>query len=280
MRIQTEFTTIITIALLLASAGCADDDEANALDAGGDAAADTDADSDSDGDTDTESDTALGDDDFPLDPEDFIEVCTPTIVFENLTAAGNGQIFDDLVDDPVALMHEITTGVCALLYRDPDEVPGKDQISLTINDFDGIAGTGNAGATASIEFSSTYLADYEDGGGDVLEEIWGVLFHEVTHVYQHSQDYGTNWAAIEGVADAVRYYAGHVDPDNQVPGGSWTTGYQTTAFFFVWLEERYVWFIWSFNQSFTEPGWSWDAIETITGQPVGDLWTEYQADIS
>jgi hypothetical protein len=275
MRILSELTAIIAIALLIISAGCADDD-ANVPDAGGDAAADTDA----DGDTDTESDTALGDDEFPMEPEDFAEACTPTIVFENLTAEGNGQIFDDLVEDPVALMHEITAGVCALLYREPSEVPTKTQISLTIDDIDGVAGTGNAGAISSIQFSSTYLADFADGGGDVLEEIYGVLFHEVTHVYQLSQDYGTNWAAIEGVADTVRYYAGYVDPDDQAPGGSWTTGYKTTAFFFVWLEERYIWFIWSFNQSFTTPGWSWDAIEDVTGHPVDELWVEYQADIS
>jgi len=233
-----------------------------------------------DGGGDTETDTAVGVDDFPMDPAVFAEACAPEIVFQNLTADGNGQIFDDAIPDPEAFMQEVSAGVCALLYREPDEVPIKTQITLVIDDFDGVSSTGNSGTTATIQLSSSYLAGY---GGDVVEEIWGVIFHEVTHVFQLSEDYLTNWASIEGVADAVRYYAGYVDIAERAPGGSWTSGYKVTAFFFAWLEETYIWFLYQLNQSYDpldDVPWSWDAIEAITGHPVEELWDEYQAEIS
>jgi hypothetical protein len=253
---------------------------------GGDGAGDdggADAGEDAGADTDTETDTAVGEDDFPMDPADFARVCTPEIVFQNLTADGNGQVFDDVITDPVAFMQEVSAGVCALLYREPDEVPSKTQITLVIDDFDFVSGTGNAGTTATIQLSSSYLASYADGGGDVLAEIYGVIFHEVTHVYQLSEDYATNWSSIEGIADTVRYYAGYIDLEERAPGGSWTSGYKTTAFFFSWLEETYMWFLYQLNQSYDpadDVPWSWDAIEVITGHPVEELWDEYQAEIS
>jgi hypothetical protein len=272
------------LAAALAAAGCGDGTSA-ADDGGADAGGDADADAGADGgaDTDEDTDTALGDDDFPRDPADFVAVCTPEIAFENQTADGDGQLFDDAIPDPEAFMQEVAAGVCALLYREPDEVPPKTQITLVVGDFAGVAGTGNAGTEATIQLSSTYLAEYAAGGGDVLEEISGVIFHEVTHVYQLSEDYAVNWASIEGVADAVRFYAGYVDLEDRAPGGSWTSGYKVTAFFFVWLEDSYVWFLHQFNQSYDpldDVPWSWDAIEVITGHPVEELWDEYQAAIS
>jgi hypothetical protein len=272
----------IGLAAALAAAGCGDGGGGAGDDGGADAGGDTDTDAGADGgsDTDGDTDTAVGEDDFPRDPAEFTGVCTPAIVFQNLTADGNGQIFDDAIPDPVAFMQEVSAGVCALLYREPGEVPTKTQITLVVDDFDGVSSTGNAGTTATIQLSSTYLAGYT---GDVVAEIYGVIFHEVTHVFQLSEEYATNWASIEGVADAVRYYAGYVDLAERVPGGSWTSGYKTTAFFFAWLEDTYVWFLYQLNQSYDpadEVPWSWDAIEAITGHPVEELWDEYQAEIS
>jgi hypothetical protein len=268
----------VGLAAALFAAACGDDGGPAAGDDGG-----ADAGEDAGGDTDSETDTAVGEDGFPMDPADFAEACAPEIVFQNLTADWNGQIFDDAITDPVAFMLEISAGVCALLYREPDEVPSKTQITLVVDDFDGVAGTGNAGTTATIQLSSSYLADYADGGGDVVAEIWGVMFHEVTHVFQRSEDYTTNWPSIEGVADAVRTYAGYIGLAERAPGGSWTDGYKVTAFFFVWLEETYIWFLYQLNWSYDPTDdlpWSWDAIEAITGHPVEELWDEYQEEIS
>ena len=80
----------------------------------------------------------------------------------------------------------------------------------------------------------------------------------------------------------VRFFAGYIDPDNREPGGSWDSGYQTTAFFLVWLEDAFPWFLHGFNQSFDTAGadpWSWGVLEILTGEPVEELWQAYQDDI-
>ena len=269
---------VVFLSLLI---GCPPSDDPLAAD-DDDAVDDDGTDDDDTADPDDDSASA-SEDGFPMDPVVFEEACSPAIVFHNETADGNGALFDELVEDPVPLMHGVTTQVCALLYRDPAEVPVKTEITLTIDDLDGIAGTVNTGSTAEIRLSSLYLVDFEASGGDLFAEISGILHHEVTHVYQLSEDYSTNWAAIEGVADAVRYFAGYIDPANQQADGSWTSGYQTTAFFLVWLEDGYPWFLHGFNQTFdptdAEP-WTWDVLEQLTDRTVEELWQEYQDVIS
>ena len=106
---RTTIAQCIGLAAALVAAACGDGGGEAPIDGGADAGADAGADG---GGADSESDTAIGADGFPRDPADFAEACGPAIVFQNLTADGNGQIFDDAIPDPEAFLLEVSAG-CA-----------------------------------------------------------------------------------------------------------------------------------------------------------------------
>jgi hypothetical protein len=203
----------------------------------------------------------------------FDAVCSPTITFENDDPNGDGASFDDAVPDPEALMLEVTTTLCEVLYRSPDEPRTPDSITLHVYSFDGVA---NAGGE-NINLSTRHLANYD--GDALLEEITGVLVHEATHLYQYNDGPG---GLIEGIADYVRIEAGHHSLDRRNPGGSWDDGYTTTGFFISWLDDQYPDFGYRLNLTLTrddDEDWSEQAFEELTGKSVETLWQEYQDDL-
>ena len=206
----------------------------------------------------------------------------PTIIYVNMDANGNGQIFDQLVPDPETFMQTIATNVAQILYFEPDEVPYISIITLIIDDVDGVAWKTGARPEITITLSSRYLQQYSASGRDVLAEINGILHHEIAHGYQYDDGgrYGALSGVIEGVADTVRYYAGYIDESDRHPGGNWDDGYKTTAFFFAWIEDvKHEEFLYELNQSLhPDDGIDWtpDQIEFITGESVTSLWDQYQ----
>ncbi|GLJ24732.1 hypothetical protein SUGI_0472830 [Cryptomeria japonica] len=67
-----------------------------------------------------------------------------------------------------------------------------------------------------IHLSADYVGNY---GGDVKAEIRGVLYHEMTHVWQWNGQGNAPSGLIEGVADYVRLTAG-LAPSHWVKPGS------------------------------------------------------------
>ena len=118
----------------------------------------------------------------------------------------------------------------------------------------------------------------------------GVLFHEMVHAFQlepqgipaYSQG-NMSWAAIEGLADAVRTVAGYHDYATRNTNGSLMSGYQTTGFFCYWLtqtQDKDA--IRNINASMrTINPWSWDAaLKYALGEDANEqtLWALYKAD--
>jgi hypothetical protein len=203
----------------------------------------------------------------------FDEVCSPEITLQNDDPNGAGAPFDEAVPDAEALMLEITTELCEILYRSPDEPRTPDSITLHVYSFDGVA---NAGGE-NINLSTRHLANYD--GAALLEEITGVLVHEATHLYQYNDGPG---GLIEGIADYVRIEAGHHSLNRRNPGGNWDDGYTTTGFFISWLDDHYPDFGYRLNLALSRDdneAWSEQVFEELTGKSVDTLWQEYQDDL-
>lgn len=223
--------------------------------------------------------------------ESWSQFIYPKIDFQNQSLSGNGALYAELIPDPESLIHSVCFDVCNILFKDIDEIDVLKMISYTIEDTDGISAKGGMPPHISIFFSSRYLEIKKKEGlnnEELIAEIKGVLYHEITHGYQYSPigagDYqgGTDFFGfIEGMADYVRYVSGYGTTNDRHVGGNWKDGYKTSAFFIDWLHSKDKDFIYKLNQTAkTINPWSWElAVKEILDASVSSLWEEYQNDI-
>ncbi len=211
----------------------------------------------------------------------------PHINFVNTTLGGNGDLYNELVPEPIELINEVCMDVCKILYRSVDEIDVLKVLDYSIQDIETISAKGGNPPHINIFFSSSYLKDKKGELTDkeLIDEIVGVLFHELAHGYQYApkgaggyQRGADYFGLIEGVADYVRLNAGYSSYDYRKPGGHWNDGYKTSAFFIDWLHTKDPDFVYQLNQSAkTIIPWSWEAAcQTILSASVEDLWKEYQ----
>lgn len=207
----------------------------------------------------------------------------PTVEFINDLSPG-GLKFNQLVPDVNSYIATLAENVQKTIYHNASEVPAFSTLELRIerwnDDPNGVAWKAGDPPRIIVNVNAYHLERIAAAGGNVAEEVRGVLFHEMTHAYQFST--GTDLPAIEGLADTVRYLNGYIPTSFRQPGGSWTDSYKTTAFFFAWIKERkgFPDFPYCFNQQ-SRPGnsgWTWDkALGACTsGATTSALWNEYQ----
>lgn len=214
------------------------------------------------------------------------EFHAPNIEFVNLDSTAKGSLYGDITKNPEAIIIENCYKVCRILYRNVKEIPNVEVIKYTVSDYKGISGKSGIPPEISISFSSGYLETkfssiYQDSI-QMLNEIVGVLTHELTHAYQLDDGgrYGEIGGVIEGIADAVRTLLGYKDYNAKKTGGSYQDAYSTSAYFFVWIERNiHKDFIYELNQSMLANDnvtWTWEQVKYITGVPVENLWEQYQ----
>lgn len=212
-------------------------------------------------------------------------VSSPNLSFVNDGSPG-GVLFNQLVPEPTSYIRTIAQGVVKTLYKTPSEVPAFETLELRIErwaqDPMGVAWKAGDPPRITVAVNAYHLERIAAAGGNVAEEVRGILFHEMTHAYQHST--GIDLPAIEGLADTVRYLNGYIPLSDRHSGGSWTDSYKTTAFFFAWIQQQKGFgnFTYCANQlgkSGTTTPWSWDRLaQTCAGNgSVASLWQEYQA---
>ncbi|EXJ82437.1 hypothetical protein A1O3_06250 [Capronia epimyces CBS 606.96] len=95
-----------------------------------------------------------------------------------------------------------------------------------------------------IHLSLDYVQIVHSGNSSrIRHELAGVITHEMVHCYQNNCHGTAPGGLIEGIADFVRLKAGLAPPHwNRAPenrGKKWDEGYQKTAWFLEWLEERH-----------------------------------------
>ncbi len=208
----------------------------------------------------------------------------PTVDFRNDLSPG-GLKFNQLVPDVNSYIQLIAENVQKTIYHNASEVPAFSTLELHIerweNDPNGVAWKAGDPPRITVNVNAYHLERIAASGGNVAEEVRGILFHEMTHAYQFST--GVDLPAIEGLADTVRYLNGYVPTSFRHAGGNWRDSYKTTAFFFAWIKERkgYPDFPYCFNQQGRpgNSGWSWDGAMRACagGNTTQALWNEYQS---
>ncbi|KAF6983581.1 hypothetical protein CFC21_001743 [Triticum aestivum] len=148
-----------------------------------------------------------------------------------------------------------------------------DTVTLAVRDTDGIAST--SGST--IQLSARSVGGIT--GDNLKEQVDGVLYHEVAHVWQWGlQEYGAHSGIFEGIADYVRLKAGYVAANWVKEGGGdrWDQGYDVTARFLDYCDSLKAGFVAEMNGKLKD-GYSDDYFVQILGKSVDQLWNDYKA---
>lgn len=166
------------------------------------------------------------------------------------------------------------------------------QITYKLNDGGALSYKDGSAPHITIGFDLNYLEKFVETHGPkaAAQELTGVLCHELAHAYQYepknagSYQAGTEFFAfIEGVADLARLQTGGFNPPRKpVEGGSYLSGYTTTAFFYLWISKTLnLNFLRELNKSALEMGtWSLDlTLRSLFNMPAQTLWMHYQMDI-
>ncbi len=210
--------------------------------------------------------------------------CTPKVDLALEDTSSRGKLFLDVSGaNPEAFLQDIGRNVCRTLYKNASEIRNASHVKLIIRYSPGdVAWKSGDGADITVMISTDHLQNVKNANRDVGKEIKGILYHEMTHMYQqddHDKG-GADIGLIEGIADTVRFKNGFI-PDGAQPNknGHWNDGYRTTAFFLLWLDKQYDSFIYKLNltmESNDNKRWSSESFKTITGKSVDQLWTDYR----
>ncbi|XP_024959816.1 uncharacterized protein LOC112500547 [Cynara cardunculus var. scolymus] len=159
-----------------------------------------------------------------------------------------------------------------LQQNDPSDRKPVDSVHTYIVEFDGAAGIewGN-----NINVSSLYLKGVE---GDVKTQFTGLMYHEMTHVFQWDGEGTAPSGLIEGIADytILKVYDNPYGFANPGDGDSWDQGYTVTARFLEFCDGIVPAFVAKLNKKMR---FTYDVkyFENLTGKSVDQLWKEYKA---
>ncbi|KAF8913224.1 hypothetical protein CPB84DRAFT_1841612 [Gymnopilus junonius] len=176
--------------------------------------------------------------------------------------------------NPKTALREAVLASFNWLYT-PDTVPRTvSQILLVLRPMDGVAFTFGTQSHKEIHFSLDYI---KRSAKRARDEIMGVLVHEVVHCYQHNGLDTCPGGLVEGIADFVRLHEGLAPPHWKKTGGDkWDAGYDKTAYFLDWIENRYGdGTIRELNGWMKDKEYDHQVFKELTGRPVHKLWTIY-----
>ncbi|KAK9677746.1 hypothetical protein RND81_11G164300 [Saponaria officinalis] len=130
-----------------------------------------------------------------------------------------------------------------------------------------------------IQYSSDFLGG---SSGDVKTDFAGVIYHEMTHVWQWDGNgqvgQQNRGGLIEGIADYVRLKVGFIPDGWAQPGDgtSWDEGYSTTARFLDYCDSLMSGFVAQLNKKMKD-GYSDGFFQDLLGKSVDQLWSDYKA---
>ncbi|KAL3730401.1 hypothetical protein ACJRO7_027419 [Eucalyptus globulus] len=185
-----------------------------------------------------------------------------------------GAIFADRIGDAYArqTMMEATDFIWQVFQQataaDRKDVP---RVSLIIDNLYDIAAT----AGSEIHFSANYLSKIQ---GD-KEEFTGVMYHEMTHVWQwDGRGNPSAGKVIEGIADFVRLRANLAPATwpRRGSGDSWGESSAVTAYFLDYCESQRNGFVAELNRKMRD-GYSDDFFMQLLGRSADQLFSEYKA---
>ncbi|KAF5188377.1 Basic secretory protease [Thalictrum thalictroides] len=189
------------------------------------------------------------------------------------TGTPGGNRFDLVVgcDSATEIMEVASDFIWKTFQQEQKERKTVSQVTLTVESLDGIAYTANN----KIHLNSDYIANYV---GDVRFEIIGIIFHEITHVWQwNGYHHNARQGLIEGIADYIRLKAGLAPPSwiKKGSGNWWDEGYAVTAYFLDYCNDLRHGFVASLN-CLMKDSYSDDFFIELLGKPVDELWKDYK----
>ena len=126
-----------------------------------------------------------------------------------------------------------------------DNVPQVRVVTVKLRQMGGVAYTTGLEIDLmhkEIHINLDYLARICDQPLLFRDETIGVITHEMVHCFQHNCKGTAPGGLIEGMADYVRLKAGLAPPHwkktREELGKKWDEGYQKTAWFLEWLEDK------------------------------------------
>ena len=215
----------------------------------------------------------------------------PEVILDHQDTSSEGyQRITRLMPNIEKVIHDIAFKVNKRLYKNFAQSPNFDRIIFSLQWSDTLASRGGSGSTMLLTFSTKYITEKLANKPDeqVLYELEGIFWHELTHGYQYNVDnrqYSPSsdyHAFIEGMADLIRIQAGYHKTRQPKPSQSWLGGYTNTGFFLDWLSQHYQADLayWLNQSAKTLPNWTFaNAIEQIIGEPIDLLWQKYQASL-
>ncbi len=162
-------------------------------------------------------------------------------------------------------------------------IPSTRSVTLILRSMDGVAYTTGKDTDddhKEIHFSLNYIHEVSrrlPQPGQSGAEIQGVLVHEMVHCWQWNGLGTAPGGLIEGIADFVRLKSGLSPPHWKKGGENWDAGYQVTAYFLEWIEDRMgIDSVRKINQALQAEKYEEHVFwENLFGRKVGDMWNDY-----
>ncbi|XVF45049.1 hypothetical protein PTKIN_Ptkin02bG0174300 [Pterospermum kingtungense] len=195
-------------------------------------------------------------------------------VNDNTGNSGGGVRFRNQIG--VAYSRQTMGAATNFIWRtfqqnNPADRKNVQKVTLFIENRDGVAFTVNN----EIHVNANYLGNYT---GDVKREFTGVLYHEMTHVWQWNGNGQAPGGLIEGIADFVRLKANYIPSHWVQPGqgNRWDQGYDVTARFLDYCNSLRNGFVAELNKKM-RTGYSANYFVDLLGKTVDQLWSDYKA---
>ncbi|KAG8650751.1 uncharacterized protein LOC110607414 [Manihot esculenta] len=189
------------------------------------------------------------------------------------STAGGARFAAEIGEDYSKQTLSAATDFIWRVFQQPNAEDRKavDKVSLFIDDMDGVAYAINN----EIHFSANYIGNYT---GDLKREYTGVLYHEMTHIWQWNGNGQTPGGLIEGVADFVRLKANYAPSHWVQPGQGdrWDQGYDVTARFLDYCNDLRNGFVAELNKKMRD-GYGDQYFVDLLGKTVDQLWSDYKA---
>lgn len=116
--------------------------------------------------------------------------------------------------------------------------------------------------------------------GDARLELSGILFHEMTHVWQQYGNGKAPRGLVNGIADYVRLRAGLAPKEwtQRGLGSRWDKGYAITAYFLDYCNGLKNGFVAELNK-LMKGDYSDEFFPMVLGKTVDELWMDYKTDL-
>ncbi|KZT30925.1 BSP-domain-containing protein [Neolentinus lepideus HHB14362 ss-1] len=191
---------------------------------------------------------------------------------EDLTHPGATLFFDAV--KPTEALQEAALSVFKWLYTQETAPQNVQTVLLVLKPMEGVAYTFGSDKDKQIHMSLDHIVNSADRA---TAEIMGVLTHEMVHCFQYNGKGKCPGGMIEGVADWVRLNANLAPPHwKREPAVRWDAGYQHTAYFLNWIEERYgPGKIRKLNETMKTKEYNDEIFHAATGQKLKRLWKLY-----